>query len=103
MVPAAPEPRLRLGELQRGRPEEAQVLRPPVRIGERGHHHERGPRMLLHQLRDDERARRSREPGHAQADLSLGESLRQLLKGLPLFEQIHSFTARARAGRRGYV
>ncbi len=45
-------------------------------------------------LGDDERAGGAREPGDAQADLSLGERIRQLVECLPALQHIALFTER---------
>jgi len=84
LPPPAPEPGLGLGELERRRTEEFQILGPAVGVGHGLHENHRGPRVRLDELRDGQGAGGARQPGDAQADRSLGEGLRQGVKGRPL-------------------
>jgi len=74
VMAAAPEPRLALGELQRGRAEEFQVLGHSVGVGHRADDDDGGARMSLQELGDDQRAGGAGEPGDRQADVSLANA-----------------------------
>ena len=94
VMAATPEPRLRRRELEHGRAEELQVLRPAVSVGEAADYDERGARMSLDQLGDGQRAGRAGEAGDAQADFSLSEGLRQRFECRPLSQHSEPSTIR---------
>ena len=85
-TPAAPEPRLRLGELGHRGPEKAEILDPLLGFGERGCQHEGGSWMGLEELGQGQPPGGAREAGHAQTWWGLGEGLRQLFERRPLSE-----------------
>ena len=99
MVAALPELRLALRELERGGAEELEVLREAVGVGERRDDDDDGPRMGVQKLGDGERARRAGEPGHAEADVSLGEPLCQVPKRLPVPQHLDGLRYHGEGGR----
>src|SRR5438034_2815255 len=88
MLATAPEPGLRLRELEHRSAEEAEILRPAVRVGHGADDHERRAGMGLQELGDDERAGGSGEAGDTETDFTLGERLRQRIKSRPLSQHL---------------
>src|SRR5439155_7075269 len=101
VMAALPELRLALRELERGGTEELEVLREAMRVGEAGDDDEDGPRMDLEQLGDGERPGRSGQPGHAEADVSPGEPLGQVLERLPVPQHLDGLRYHGRRAARG--
>src|SRR5439155_4749981 len=88
MLATAPEPGLRLRELEHRSAEEAEIQCPAVRVGHGADDHERRAWMGLQELGDDERAGGSGEAGDTETDFTLGERFRQRIKSRPLSQHL---------------